>query len=199
MKSITSILAAVAFAALAQAASAEGPTSQYTSTKEKDCRTAEKSKPKEEMPWVAQTCKGIGGFVVRIFDADERQTLSFGKTLKAAAKEPAASESFGPFNHVGDTLEWRMRDGKPFATIMRWFVADNDDQAADGRPKDKPILVVSRLAPACHVALIDASANPDANELARQAADEKAATFTCGKDEATIVGKPGRGTELAKP
>jgi len=199
MKSITSILAAVAFAALAQAASAEGPTSQYTSTKEKDCRTAEKSKPKEEMPWVAQTCKGIGGFVVRIFDADERQTLAFGKTLKAAAKEPAASESFGPFNHVGDTLEWRMRDGKPFATIMRWFVADNDDQAADGRPKDKPILVVSRLAPACHVALIDASANPDANELARQAADEKVATFTCGKDEATIVGKPGRGTELAKP
>ena len=151
------------------------------------------------MPWVAQSCKGVGGFVVRIFDVDERQTLSFGKTLKAAAKEPAANEGFGPFNHVGDTLEWRLRDGKPFATVMRWFVADNDDTTTDGRPKDKPILVVSRLSPACRVAYIDAGANPDANELARKAADEKTATFTCGKDEATIVGKPGRGTELAKP
>jgi len=48
-------------------------------------------------------------------------------------------------------------------------------------------------------AFIDIAANPDANELARQAADEKAAAFKCGKDEATVVGKPGRGTEIAKP
>ena len=180
-------------------ARAQAPTSQYTSLKEKDCRTAEKSKPKEEMPFVAQACKGVGGFVVRIFDVDERQTLSFGKTLKAAAKEPEASESFGAFNHVHNTLEWRMRGGKPFATIVRWFVADNENTGTDGRPKDVAVLVVSRLSPACRVAFIDIAANPDANELARQAADEKAAAFKCGKDEATVVGKPGRGTEIAKP
>lgn len=179
-------------------AAAQPAQSQYTSAKQKDCRTAEKNKPKEEMPWVVQACKGVGGLIVRIFDADERQTVSFGKTVAAAAKEPAAEQGFGPFNHVHDVIEWRTRGGVPFATIQRWFLADNEKTKPDGRPTDVPILVVMRLAPACHVAYIDA-ANPNANELARQAADEKAAGFACGKDEAAIAGKPGRGSELAKP
>ncbi len=37
------------------------------------------------------------------------------------------------------------------------------------------------------------------NVLARQAADEKARGFRCGADEIAIVGKPRRGTGLAKP
>jgi hypothetical protein len=194
-----SLLAALALSAFAVHGAAAQSQSQYTSAKPKDCRTAEKSKPKEEMPWVVQSCKGVDGLVVRIFDVDLRQTVSFGKTVAAAAKEPAAEQGFGPFNHVHDVIEWRMRAGKPFATIQRWFIADNEKPKPDGRPTDVPVLVVIRLSPACHVAYIDASANADANELARQAADEKAAGFTCGKDEATIVGKPGRGSELAKP
>jgi hypothetical protein len=171
---------------------------QYSSTKAAACRNAEKSKPKEEMPWVVQSCKGVGGFVVRIFEADLRQTVSYGKTLADAAKEPAAEQGFGPFNHVHDTIEWRLRGGKPFATIQRWFVADNENMGPKG-PKDVPVLVVQRLAPACHVAYIDASANPDANALAARTADEKAESFTCGKDEVAIVGKKGRGAELVKP
>jgi hypothetical protein len=200
MKAIGSILAAAAFGVFAaQTASAQAPQSQYTSTKNKDCRTAEKNKPKEEMPWVVQSCKGAGGMVVRIFDVDLRQTVSFGKTLAAAAKEPAAEQGFGPFNHAHDVLEWRMRDGKPFATIQRWFIADNENPGPDGRPKNVQILAVTRLSPACHVAYIDANANADANVLAQQAADEKATAFTCGKDEIAIVGKRGRGAELAAP
>lgn len=182
-----------------QPASAQAPTSQYTSAKDKDCRVAEKNKPKEEMPWTTQSCKGVGGLVTRIFDADERQTVSFGKTIATAAKEPAAEQGFGPFNHVHNVIEWRLRDGKPFATIQRWFVADNDNMDKDGRPKDAQILVVMRLSPACHVAYIDANANADANVLARQAADDKATAFTCNKDEVAIIGKTGRGVELAKP
>lgn len=200
MKTLSSILSVAALCAFgAHGASALTAQNQYTSAKPKDCRTAEKNKPKEEMPWVVQSCKGVGGFIVRIFDADERQTVSFGRTVAAAAKEPAAEQGFGPFNHVHDVIEWRMRDGKPFATIQRWFIADNEKPKPDGRPTDVPILVVMRLAPACHVAYIDASANADANALAQQAADEKAAGFTCGKDEVAIVGKRGRGVELAAP
>jgi hypothetical protein len=196
----SSLLLALALCAVGAAGTSAQPAqNQYTSAKQKDCRIAEKSKPKEEMPWVAQSCKGVGGLIVRIFDVDERQTVSFGKTVAAAAKEPAAEQGFGPFNHVHDVIEWRMRAGKPFATIQRWFLADNEKPKPDGRPTDVPVLVVIRLSPACHVAYVDASANADANELARQAADEKAAGFTCGKDEAAIVGKPGRGSELAKP
>jgi hypothetical protein len=198
MKSASFLLALPLCALGLHAALAQPAQSQYTSAKQKDCRTAEKNKPKEEMPWVVQSCRGAGGLIVRIFDVDLRQTVSFGKTVAAAAKEPAAEQGFGPFNHVHDVIEWRMRGGAPFATIQRWFIADNENQTPKG-PKDVPILVVMRLSPACHVAYVDASANPDANALAQQAADEKAAGFTCGKDEIAIVGKRGRGVELAKP
>jgi hypothetical protein len=200
MMKLVSLLVGLALCALPMhGALAQPAQSQYTSAKQKDCRTAEKNKPKEEMPWVVQACKGVGGLIVRIFDVDLRQTVSFGKTVAAAAKEPAAEQGFGPFNHVHDVIEWRMRDGKPFATIQRWFIADNENPDASGRPKNVPVLVVMRLSPACHVAYVDASANADANALAQQAADEKAGAFTCGKDEVAIVGKRGRGAELAAP
>jgi hypothetical protein len=198
MNWIGSILAVATLCAFPLVADAQ-TQSQTTSAKEKDCRTAEKSKPKEEMPWVAQSCKGAGGFIVRIFDVDERQTVSFGKTLAAAAKELAAEQGFGPFNHAGESVEWRLRDGKPFAAIQRWFIADNEQVKPDGRPTDVAILVVTRLSPACHVAYIDAAANSDAATLAQQIADEKAADFKCRKDEAAVIGKRGRGVELAKP
>lgn len=197
MRTILSILA-VLLCAGTQSALAQ-VQSKTTSAKEKDCRTAQKSKPKEEMAWVAQSCPGVGGFVVRVFDSDERQTVSYGKTLKAAEKEPAASESFGPFNHVGDAIEWRLRDGKPFATIVKWSIADNENMDKEGRPKDVDVLVVTRLAPACRVALVDVAANADAAALAQKAADEKAATFKCGTDTVAVIGKPGRGTALGAP
>ena len=42
-----------------------------------------------------------------------------------AAKEPAAEVWFGPFNSSEHTVEWRAADGKPFAIIQRWHIADN--------------------------------------------------------------------------
>jgi hypothetical protein len=40
-------------------------------------------------------------------------------------------------------------------------------------------------------------ANPDANELARKAADETARSFKSGKDEVKAIGTRGRAVELA--
>ena len=41
------------------------------------------------------------------------------------------------------------------------------------------------------------AANPDANELARKAADETARDFKCGTDTVKVIGKSGRAVELA--
>ena len=59
---------------------------------------------------------------------------------------------------------------------------------------------VTRLppGPVCHVAYIDVQANANANELARNAADEFARGFNCGKDEVKVIGASGRAVELAK-
>ncbi len=61
------------------------------------------------------------------------------------------------------------------------------------------MLVVTRLppGPVRHVAYVDVKANPEANELARKAADEVARGFKCGEDEVKVIGDRGRAVELA--
>ena len=84
-------------------------------------------------------------------------------------------------------------------SFQRWHLDDNADQDRNGRPTAKPMLAVTRLppGPVCHVAYIDVQANPNANQLARQAADEAARGFKCGTDEVKIIGESGRAVELA--
>ena len=191
--------AAALFAAafgLISPVSAQTFSSSYTSSAEKDCRTI--GKPKDVS--TKQVCPGKSGLVVLISEDDLRQTVSVGPDHVAAAKEPAAETWFAPFNSTGQTVEWRAVDGKPFAIIQRWLIADNDDTKA-GSPISKPMLAVTRLppGPVCHVAYIDGQANRNANELARQAADEFARDFKCGKDEVKVIGEKGAAVSLAKP
>ena len=70
----------------------------------------------------------------------------------------------------------------------------------EGRPTAKPMLAVTRLPPGavCHVAYVDAQANPNPNELARKAADDLARNFKCGKDEVKVIGETGRAVSMAK-
>ena len=178
-------------------ATAETIGSIYSSAAAKDCRTISGKKDGDSS---TQICPGKNGLILLVNEGDLRQTVSVGRSARAAAKEPAAESWFGPFNSSGNTVEWRVADGRPFAIIQRWQIADNDDQGKSG-PKDKPMLVVTRLppGPVCHVAYVDATANANANELARQAADETARSFICSKDEVRIVGTRGRVIGLARP
>jgi hypothetical protein len=93
---------------------------------------------------------------------------------------------------LGPKIEWRLSNKtggyKPFATILRFYVQRLDD--AGNEKSEGQVLVVTKVEPGatCQIAWIDALANPNANELARQAADEKAADFDCA-NEPEIVGK----------
>ena len=173
-------------------------SSTYTSTEPKNCRVIATGTGGEDS--ASRICPGKAGFIILVNEDDLREAVSAGRTRAAAAKEPAAESWFAPFNSTTTTIEWRMQDGKPFAVIQRWHIADNNDQDKDGRPRDKAMLAVTRLPPGavCHVAYVDVAANPNANELVRKAADEIARTFTCGKDEVKVVGASGRAVELAK-
>ena len=88
--------------------------------------------------------------------------------------------------------------GKPraFATILRWNVKLEDDE----RDTTGRVLVVTRLGPGgvCHVGYVDARANPNANELAQQLADEKARGFRCGADKPIVAGKVMPGLSMPK-
>ena len=193
--------AAALFAAasgLISPASAQTFSSSYTSTAPKDCRSI--GKPRDPDGGTTQVCPGKSGLVVVISEDDLRQTVSVGPNRMAASKEPAAEAWFAPFNSTAPTLEWRAVNGKPFAIIQRWLIADNNDLDKGGSPNAKPMLAVTRLppGPVCHVAYIDGQANRNANELARRAADEFARDFKCGKDEVKVVGEKGTAVSLAK-
>jgi hypothetical protein len=138
----------------------------------------------------SRLCRGKATLVVLVNKDEARDSISVGRDRDDAEKQPAAQTSFGPFKQALPGIEWRIAGGNPFAIIQRWRMID--------APDAKPLLVVSRLPPGavCPVAYVDAAANPDADELARKAADEMARDFTCGKDEVKIVGAGGRAAEL---
>jgi hypothetical protein len=193
-------LAALFSAALSLISPANAQTfsSFYTSTAPKHCRMI--GKPSEFDGSTTRFCPGKSGLGVLISEDDLRETVSVGRTRAEAAREPAAQVWFEPFNSTTNTVEWRAVDGKPFAIIQRWLIADNSDKDKSGRPIAKPMLAVTRLPPGevCHVAYIDAQANPNPNELARKAADELARHFKCGNDEVKVIGETGRAVNLAK-
>ena len=119
-------------------------------------------------------CEGLGGMPVTVSEGDLRMTVSYGEN---AADEVAMSQGFSPFNRLGARIEWLSPPGgKPVATILRWYL-----QQGEG-PGESQILVVTQLKPGatCQVAWVDATANKNANELARQAATELAGDFDCG-------------------
>ncbi len=155
-------------------------------------------KPNEDDGSSTRVCPGKSGLVVLINEGDLREVVSVGRNRAAAAREPAAQAWFGPFSSTGDTVEWRAAGSKPFAIIQRWQIADNSEQDKRGGPVSRAMLAVTRLPPGevCHVAYVDVAANPNANELARQAADDFARDFKCGADQVKMIGQSGRSTLL---
>ena len=180
---------ALAFAAMGAPAFAADILTAYTQVDSDKCRHTKGTDVEDYGFW---RCAGYGGIPVRLSAVDQRMYVSFGSR---AADEPAAAQTFPAFNnmHKG-TIEWRLErrpDGarRAFATILRWNVMiDEGSRVSRGR-----VLVVTRLGPGgvCHVGYVDVLANPDANVLARQIADEKARTFNCGKDKRIVAGKVG--------
>jgi hypothetical protein len=135
-------------------------------------------------------CPGHSGLIVRLSAGDQRMQVSFGRTVRAAANEAAASQTFPGFNSVYQgTVEWRIEklpDGRtrPFAAILRWNTRTAEDAEREDGKSTGRTLVVTRLNPGgvCHVGYVDAR-SPGANEAARKLADERARSFKCGVDD----------------
>ncbi|MFD0466565.1 hypothetical protein ACFQY9_36375 [Microvirga aerilata] len=85
-------------------------------------------------------------------------------------------------NGFGKKIEWRVRDGKPFASILRFFLGNIDG-------KDAEVLAVTKVEgkDACHMAYVNARPK-DANKQAAEIADTKAHAFRCGAHKPIKVG-----------
>jgi hypothetical protein len=154
-------------------ASAGEITSVYSDL---DFARCQAEKPQDEGDGGEWLCDGIPGNKVQVWEGDLRSFVAFGEWAPAQC---ASMQTFFAFNTLGPRVEWRLDNGKPFATILRWMT-----NSGDGTPDAKQDwLVVTKVngKDGCHAAYIDA-ALPNANELAREAADNVAPTFQCEKD-----------------
>lgn len=128
----------------------------------------------------ARVCQGLPGYPVYVAEGARGVFLSVGPKPEARR---AARQTLGAPNALFEkdgqrpTVEWRfiVRDDKtvPYATIVRYRTRSPTGSGE--------VLVVMRVTEreACHVAYIDALANPDAIVRARKIADKVARSEPC--------------------
>lgn len=139
----------------------------------------------EEEAWSQQVCKGADGIAVFVSEGDLRMSISYGRQ-----KADDRYFTFGNFNRVGGTMEWRLKDDNgykaPFATILRWYVSVE-------QPREEQALVITKIAENdfCVAGFVEATAQPNANVLAREIADTVVPGFVCGQDQPQWYGQTG--------
>lgn len=160
-------------------------TSAYSNLDLAKCQSLMTAVPEEGVDGGEWLCDGIAGNKVQIWEGDLRNYVGFGENPPATC---ASMQTLSAFNTLGPRVEWRLEAGRPFATILRWHT-DRGDDAPDAR---QDWLVVTKLdgKDACHAAYIGAEM-PDANALARRAADEVARGFDCARDIRAVTAKKG--------
>jgi hypothetical protein len=130
-------------------------------------------------------CPGYKGYPLKVTESDLRFSLEYGFNVDANQN---GRQTVPPFNTLAPRMEWRLSNDlgrwMPIATIVRYHTADPETGKDEGQ-----VLVVTQLVEgnSCHVAYVDARANPDANELAREAADASG-DFSCANDEVEVIG-----------
>ncbi len=162
--------------ALALSIPAAGAESVYTKLDIDKCKILE-----AENDSVRSVCDGWGGYPVEFSEGDLRQSLFFGYLGDWAKK--AHFESFGPFNHMGGTVEWIVEGKIANAAIMRFFIENSNPETGEIDEKSRgQVLVVYKVGQkgkgeACTVGYVDARANTNPNELARKVAKDEAKRF----------------------
>ena len=161
--------------------------SRFTTFDLRDCTVV-----KRHQDGGAWRCEGVPGYPVYVAEGDLRVFMSFGANPD---RRRAATQTLKPFNALSEgphnriIIEWRTqaRDGKerPYAAIVRYLTSSD---TAKGQ-----VLVVTRITEteACHMAYVDALANPEPVTLARSAADELAAGFDC-RTQPRVIGVSGK-------
>ncbi|QYU68106.1 hypothetical protein J4558_25215 [Leptolyngbya sp. 15MV] len=122
-------------------------------------------------------CPGLPGVPLLVQEGDGRFDLD-------AGIDDGGFQTIMAFNDIAETIEWRTRDGVPFAVIFRYL-----DRAM--MDPGRTVLAVEKIGlpgqPGCRVAQI-AGDTPQANERARALADRRVEPFRCGADEMVFIG-----------
>lgn len=135
------------------------------------------SEEREEGSSAEYRCPGFGDLPLWVQEGDGRFDLD-------AGGDDGGFQTIGAFNDIGETVEWRLKDGQPFAMIFRFLDVTEE---ANGRAVIAVETVTGPGQPACRVAQI-AGDTPDANQKARELADAAAVEGYRCPDEPELLG-----------
>jgi hypothetical protein len=176
--------------------------STYTVIDLDHCQTLSKPAVDEPGDFISLKCKGYKNYPLYFKEGDLRQSAYFGYLDQEIIE--GAAETFGPFNHIGKKVEWRLGDNRrPFATILRYHIENsNPETGSPDKALAGQVLVISRVGRpddqrGCVIGYVDALANSEPNELARKVADESADRFVCGRQKPVFHGM--RGEKAGEP
>jgi hypothetical protein len=171
-------------------AAAAANDSAYTDFDLKTCKEVEPaSAPGDGEASAVYECKGHKGWPVTFAEDDLRSFVAFGKDGR---NHCAFRQTFSGFNSAGNKVEWRLKDGKPIATILRWSVSYDPAHTE----KQKSWLVISKVAErdSCQMAYVEGG-YPEANAKARAVADSMAEGYSCASGQPTFFANPGTETD----
>jgi hypothetical protein len=171
-----------------------GYDSAYTDFVPESCKQIEPGAAEGEGEFSpTYECKGYKGLSVTFVEDDLRSVVAFGRDGR---NHCAMHQTFSGFNSVGKRIEWRLKDGKAIAAILRWKVSYDSEDAT----KTKDWLVVTKVEDrqSCHVGYVEGS-YPDANAKARWLADTAAEVFSCKVGKTIFFASPGTSTDGIAP
>lgn len=169
---------------------ARAAESLFTKLDLDSCKTLE-----EQYGGSVLSCQGLKSVPVTYKEGDLRASVFYGPLNEAYRNE--AFETFSAFNSVNTTVEWRLEDKRPIAAILRFFIANANPETGEPDEKRKgQVLVISKVAGpktgrSCVVGMVDALAEPNANEKAQAVADMVAPVFLCGINQPRYFGARG--------
>lgn len=151
-------------------ATAASPTRAFRYTSLADCPVVTENR--EEGAYRVTECPGLGGYRVRLVDADARQNLIL---IDAAGTEHSLelpSRFSGAFSTIGTQVEWRGPASADAAAFRPDRMILRYDAFLDPETPDRPtshLVIVQVDATPCIVATIEPGA--DQNDRARTEAD----------------------------
>ena len=148
-------------------------TSIYTDLTDKACKTLESDS--SGSGWYKGQCQGINGYKLILTEADIRQSIDVITPKGKSFPLDLINNVSLHFSTVGKKAEWRIAANKqPVALILRY----NANEDAADPAKVTSYLVVSKVTDKLVCITDIVKPQPNANEIARQLADQ-APTKVC--------------------
>ena len=125
----------------------------------------------EEAGGSTSRCPGVAGHALKVMEGDLRMSINVITPDRKEHELSYWSVITGAFSTLGPRAEWRMRGERPIALIVRVNASENPEYPE----RTTSYLAVAKITPAETCVTDRIGPVPDANTVARAAADRSAA------------------------